>query len=74
MLDICYGEVIRGERTANDLQVEKWIRVVSVVLRPLQQKMLGNVAEVVSLVVDSSKDLPNPASNIPIVGDEIVEK
>lgn len=53
VLDIRAWDIIAGKMTAGDVQVKKWIKVVSVVFRPGHREALMEVADATSSVVDS---------------------
>lgn len=52
-----YSRVItEGMRTVRNVQVKKWTRVVSVLLKPGHRKTLAKAADAVNSVLDSSTD------------------
>lgn len=73
VLDIPVQEV-RTAKTVNDVQVKKWVGVVSVKFKPGRRKVLKEAANDLSSVLDSLADFPDPAADVPIVKDEIIKE
>lgn len=74
MLYIPAREITKGNRTASDVQVKKWARVVSVVCKPGYRRTLTAATDAVISVFHSFPDFPGPASEVPIVEDYVFEK
>lgn len=74
VLNIPAREIATGKRTANDVQLKKWIGVLSIIFKPVHQKTLEDVTTKISFVIDTSADFRDPASDVPIVEDEINEE
>lgn len=74
MLDIPACKTKTSEKTVSDVEAKRWIGVVSVVFKSEYRKILAERADAVSSVVDSFVDFSDPATDAPIVQNEIVEK
>lgn len=64
----------KRKSVANYVQAKKLVGVVPVFLKPRHWKTLADTADDVSSVVDSSAGFSDPASDVPIFGDEIFRK
>lgn len=53
-----------SEVTVSDVQVEKWVGVITVVFNPRHRKTSAKAAEPVSSVVDSSAYFRDPAKSL----------
>lgn len=74
VLAIPSREITTVRRTASDVLVRKWVEFVSVVLNPGHRKTLVGATNAVSSMFDTSADFSDPAANVPIVEDGIVEE
>lgn len=54
IFDIPAWEITKAERTTSDLQVKKWVGVVSVVFKPGHRKTFEEAADAISSVLDDS--------------------
>lgn len=74
VLNVSAREITKSKRKASNVQNKKWIGMVFVVFKSRHRKVLGEEADAVSSVVDSSADFPDPAFDVPIIKDEIDEE
>lgn len=74
MLDIPFLETTMGKKTANFVQINKWVGVCSVVFKAIHRKILGEVAEAAGSVINESADFPDLVSDVSIVEYESYEE
>lgn len=73
-LDIPARETMTVKTTASDVQVQKWVGLISVVLMPGHQKTLAEAANAVRSELESSADFPDLYFDVHFVEDEIAGK
>lgn len=74
VLDIFAREITTGKRTANDVQVENYGKVVSFFFKLEHRRTLAKAFDAVTSVNDPPADFTNAASDNRIVENEIFEQ